>query len=525
MNRIRRAGALTALMLAVQVQAQNVMTIVAGDHQTAQRTGNSVPGGMASFAPLTVQIKDKTGKPIAGVKVNFMCAAGKPAGMACQMDPGGGSSTGGTTDANGQITANKMGGKSASAYYASGKMPITAAGDNTNTVTFDLTVTDAPPPPPPTEGATMTIVAGDNQTAARVSTSTGIPTATYAPLVVLVKDASGKPLAGVIVSFSVGSHPNAMACQAEPSGSGASTITTDGAGNATLNRMGGKSASIYYADGQCQIVASYGKATATFHLNASAPVVSAQNVMTIVAGDHQTAQRTGNSVPGGMASFGPLTVQVKTPAGAPIAGVKVNFVCGSGKPAAMACQLDPGGGSSTGGTTDANGQITANKMGGKSASAYYASGKMPITAAGDNTNTVTFDLTVTDAPPPPPPTAGATMTLVSGDNQTAPRLGTSSGIPTATFAPLVVHVTDASGKVLTGVIVSFSVGSHPNAMACQTEPSGSGASTITTDGAGNATLNRMGGKSASIYYADGQCQIVATYGAATVTFHLNAGGK
>jgi hypothetical protein len=50
----------------------------------------------------------------------------------------------------------------------------------------------------------------------------------------------------------------------------------------------------------------------------------------------------------------------------------------------------------------------------QSVRAYYESGKMPIVVSGDDTNQVTFDLTVVDAPPPPPP-ARATMTMISGN--------------------------------------------------------------------------------------------------------------
>jgi hypothetical protein len=65
----------------------------------------------------------------------------------------------------------------------------------------------------------------------------------------------------------------------------------------------------------------------------------------------------------------------------------------------------------------------------------------------------------------------------------------------------------------------------PGAMACQIEPSGASPSTVLTDGNGVATLNKMGGRSASIYYADGQCVVTAVYGGANAAFHLNATPK
>ena len=274
--------------------------------------------------------------------------------------------------------------------------------------------------------------------APRVATATGIPTATYNPLVVLVKDGQGRPAAGVTVTWTI-NKPGAMACQIEPSGASPSTVQTDANGVATLNKMGGRSASIYYADGQCVVTATVGGSSVAFHLNAVPPTANPNtNTLTIVAGDRQTVARGGNQVPGGIATFGPLTVQLRNAAGQPVPNQRVNFSCGAGKPAAMACQLEPAGASSTFGMTDANGMVTAKQMGGNSANAYYASGVMPITVTADLAAPVTFALAVLDAPPPPPPTAGATMQLLNGDNQTAPRLPAATGIPTATYNPLVV---------------------------------------------------------------------------------------
>src|SRR5262249_51159834 len=153
------------------------------------------------------------------------------------------------------------------------------------------------------------------------------------------------------------------------------------------------------------------------------------------------------------------------------------------------------------GTTDASGKATLNGMGGKSVVAYYASGKMPIVAAADGTNQVTFDLTVLDAAAPPPAIAGAKMAIVSGGGQKATRVNTSNGIAMASFGPLVVSVKDSSGKALSGVQVTWSC-SKPGAMACQSEPSGASPTVTVTDGNGNATLNKMGGKSVSAYYGD-----------------------
>ena len=181
----------------------------------------------------------------------------------------------------------------------------------------------------------------------------------------------------------------------------------------------------------------------------------AQNTrkLTIVGGDNQSVNRAGTQVPGGTATFKPLQVQLTDTAGKPVAGADVAFVCGS-KPNAMACQLSPAGGGGVRVKTDAKGVATLNQMGGNSASAYYASGKMPIVASADLAPPVTFALTVLDAAAPPKPIAGAKMTAIAGNGQKAPRLNKAGGPPSATFKPLQVKVTDAGGKPLSGVQVT-----------------------------------------------------------------------
>jgi hypothetical protein len=247
-----------AALFASSVYAANVLKIVSGDKQTVQRTGNSVPGGQASFEPLVVQITDPAGKPLSGLRVNFFCGSpttGLPnRGMACQMNPAGSGGGSATTDATGTASLKGMGGKSVVAYYASGKMPITVAADNTNQVVFDLTVLDAAAAPAPIAGAKMAIVSGNNQKSTRINTSNGIAMATFAPLTVSVKDASGKALSGVRVTWSC-AKPAQMACDAMDF-----NTTTDGNGNTTLPLRA------YYADGAIKLTASYGSANAVFSL-------------------------------------------------------------------------------------------------------------------------------------------------------------------------------------------------------------------------------------------------------------------
>jgi hypothetical protein len=244
------------------------------------------------------------------------------------------------------------------------------------------------------------------------------------------------------------------------------------------------------------------------------------NAVRIVSGDGQAVLRTGERVPGGQAHFAPLVVELVDSSGRPLGGQRVVFSCPQTR---MACQLNPAGGNSASLTTGADGRAVLNGMGGNSVSAYYASGAMPITVSADNAAPVTFNLTVLDPPPPPAPVAGARMTLVSGNGQVVPRTIRASGAPAASFAPLTVSVTDANGRPLPDVQVAWTC-AKPENVACQSEPSGASPTLTRTDANGNATLNKMGGSSVVVYYGDTAFRMTASYGTASTTFDLTAGG-
>jgi hypothetical protein len=246
------------------VHAENVLSIVSGDKQTAQRLGDEA-GGYANFEALSVVVKDQAGKPVPNVSVKFDGGSGIPSEMAYQFNDRGDHSISLTSDEKGVVVLKKLsGGKSVLAYYATGKLPIAVTAEDCNQVVFDLTVTD-PPAIPAIAGATMEITAGDNQ---KVKRDTGDPaTAYFKPLQVTIKDSAGKPLGGVKVLFkSGGSKAAGMAVQLEPGGSSDAIVTTAEDGVATLKRMMGNSVDAYYADGPFTILASYGTAEVKFKL-------------------------------------------------------------------------------------------------------------------------------------------------------------------------------------------------------------------------------------------------------------------
>jgi hypothetical protein len=75
------------------------------------------------------------------------------------------------------------------------------------------------------------------------------------------------------------------------------------------------------------------------------------------------------------------------------AALEVGFVPGS-HPGLMALQMEPGGGAGTVITTDSNGVATANHMGGKSVSCYYATGPFTIVVNAAGSTSATFSPTV-----------------------------------------------------------------------------------------------------------------------------------
>jgi hypothetical protein len=249
------------------IHAENVLSIVSGDKQTAQRLGDKA-GGTAEFEALSVVVKDQAGKPVPNVSVKFQGGSGIPSEMCYNLaGEGGDRGTSLTSDENGVAVLNySYGGKSVYAYYATGKLPILVTAKDCNQVIFDLTVTD-PPPIPAIAGATMEITAGNNQKCKR---DTGEPAkALFTPLQVTVKDSTGKPLGGVKVLFkqsgwkTVGMNVSLQSC-----GFNYSTITTDIDGVATLKNDKDVSVRAYHADGPITIVASYGIAEVRFKLTA-----------------------------------------------------------------------------------------------------------------------------------------------------------------------------------------------------------------------------------------------------------------
>jgi hypothetical protein len=485
------------------------VAVASGDGQQVQRVGPQPPGGIAAFGALQAKVVDFLGVPRASETVTFT-AGTHPPEMVVQFPSGDGHSQSAVTGTDGIATLPT----GLNCYYAQGPFEIVAtAAEGGKTAVFNLAVAAAPPPPVYTN-ATVSIVSGDGQHVARSGENVPGGTATFAPLTVLLRDASGNPISGAVVDWAAGSAPSQMAVQLDPSGAGGTTTTTGSDGTTTLDTIWA-----YYAEGPFQVIASVpgGATNATFTLTVD-PTPPPPDVhdahVSVVSGDGQHVALSGYSPPGGTADFAPLSVVVKASDGTPMAGVQVQWA-GGGGPSAMAIQLDPGGGSSYTSTTGADGTTVLADMGGSSVSCYYGSGAFQVTAACQGgAQGATFNLT-TDPAAPPPPHPGAVVTIVAGDGQRVGRSGMN-----AMFAPMQVAVKDAQGHPLPGVDVSW-MPSGPGEMAVQVDPSGASPEVIPTDANGMSILNQMpGGYSVYAYYATGSFTVVASVlGGGSATFN------
>src|SRR5438876_11980670 len=81
----------------------------------------------------------------------------------------------------------------------------------------------------------------------------------------------------------------------------------------------------------------------------------------------------------------------------------------------------------------------------------------------------------------PDPTAGHTLSIVVGDDQTAPLVMTDLGFPMATFDPVAAQLRDADGAVLAGLAVAWSVGETPGNIGVQMDPVGTSPCMAMTD--------------------------------------------
>jgi adhesin/invasin len=361
-------------------------------------TSQSAPAGTAVAAPPSVRVSDVGGNPVPNVAVSFAVTSGA-----------------GTVSPQ-VILSNPQGIATANSWTlgtVAGANQVTATVGALPPVTFQATGTAG-------AAASMTLVAGNNQSA-----QAGRPL-TVAPSV-LVRDANGNAIGGVIVTFAV-------------TAGGGTAIggrqTTDASGTAELGAwflgpVPGVNVLTATAAGLPALTfTATGLAGTAVSMVANAPLV-------------QTAV-VGTAVPSAP------SVIVRDLAGNPVPGIVVTF------------GVTSGGGSVAGSpaTTNASGiaTVTSWTLGG-------ASGANLVVASASGLPSVTFTASATAGPP-------ANVAVVSGDNQVAV-VGTAlSNRPT-------VRVTDANGNAVAGATVTFAVAGGGGSITGATQ---------VTDAAGDATV-------------------------------------
>ena len=356
--------------------------------------------GTALERPFVVEVRDASGSAFEGVPVTFTVTAG------------GGtlSGTSATTDSSGR---------------AEGTLTL---GPNLGTNTVSVSVTGIQAEQTFTaEGIripkTLEIISGKDQE--------GSPaTALENPFVVEVRDQSGEPLPGVLVTFSVTSGGGTLSLTSattDSNGRAESTLTLGpipGTNTVTVSVAGIQEGQTFNAEG-----------------------IGVPKTLEIVSGKDQ------KGLPGA-ALDNPFVVEVRDQTDKPLPGIEVVF------------SVTSGGGtlSLTSATTDSNGR----------AESTHTLGPNP------GTNTVTVSVTgITQAE-----TFNAegiriplAFWIISGDKQ--------QGLPGEVLAkPFVVEVRDRSGEPLPGVLVTFSVtaGGGTLSVTSATTESGGRAESILTLG-------------------------------------------
>jgi hypothetical protein len=374
------------------------IALVSGNNQTAT-VGTAL-------SPCVVAVKDTNGNPVAGFMVNFAIASGNGSLSAATV----------VTNAQGQAQSTLTLGKTAGANTVTAN----AGGLTGSPVTFTETGTAG-------AASQLLVVSGDSQTAK-------VGSALAMPLVVAVKDANGNGVAGVTVTFAVTAG----------GGSLSATMATTG------------------ATGQAQSVLTVGATAGANTVTASAagvsPVSFNETARVLTYKDDVApilTACTGCHLPGGAASFTPLTNYTEVRFGVSFYSSAALVVPGSPSTSVLAQKT-----ASTGTMYTYLGADTATRdANAKTISDWISQGAFN-TAVGP----------------------AAQLKLVSGNNQ-------SGAAGTALAAPLVAAVIDANMNPVAGFSVTFAVtagGGSVSATSVSTNTSGN-ASTVLTLGTTGGT--------------------------------------
>lgn len=291
-----------------------------------------------TFAPLEVWVTDTAGNPVAGVSVRYSWGPSStltfPSYEGCIIDLGFMCTA--TTDSQGvartrPFTANRT-------NTQPERVRFNVEGQFDVVVIAELFVDTVVPP------VTMSGIRLLSPTPQRAKVG-----GTFAPLEVRVTDAAGNPRANTRVQYTVpyqspvDTESYAGDCVNELGTFCSATTNAQGIartlGFRTINASQQPARIRFSLDGQPDSV------TAELYVD---PVVPPMSLSVLSGANQSTAVGTGYAQP--------FVVQVLTPSGAPIPGIRVNF---SGFVAGSALTLDFNGAAGVGVTTDANGTASA----------------------------------------------------------------------------------------------------------------------------------------------------------------------
>jgi len=282
------------------------------------------------------------------------------------------------------------------------------------------------------DAQTISIVSGNGQLACVgcfIVTKTS-----YDPLVVIVRDASGRPLPNITVNWNVSSYTNS------PGTLSANTSTTDSTGQTSVQFYGGGTPINLFniPFNQSVVTASTGTSSVQFTETQALQNSQQPTIQQVIASFPTSTLITGQA---GSVSTTPFVVTVLSVTGTPVPGVSVQLATtdAAGGPT-VACQAGPGqqaGVILTDATGTANCQMVFGPILGYGAT-FYAS------VGGGYAVSPTQNLNVTVGPP-------ALISVVRGDMQSAGAPGTN--LP----SPLVAKVSDLGGNGVGGGVVTWTV--------------------------------------------------------------------
>lgn len=363
---------------------------------------NATPGSVLPV-PICVTVTDVFNNAISGLAVNFAITSQPAGATGAQL-----SVSAANTGTDGTACTRMTGGNQLGAYLETTSFP----GTGLAAVTFTVSV-NAP--------QNLSRASGDLQSA--------VPGATLAaPLVVVATDASGRPIAGVDVSFNISGVPQgATGASVAPT-----SCRTDAAGQCGTRLTIGSLAGVYSVSavandpGGRSLLGS----PVTFQALTTLPAT-----LTKSSGDGQfgvVSKPLARS----------LLVSITDADGRPVGGVPVNFALSASPPSAAGMLADPA-------TTisDANGlaqtRLTLGNQLGSYAVQASATNPSGVALAGSPARFTAVATNPTQIAPS------------GGDAQTGSTLQ-------ALGNPLVVRVTDAAGNGVSGVEVSYTVTQSPS---------------------------------------------------------------